>query len=306
MKNKLFFTLYLLIVSVFFYKVNKTQSEIPKSAIINGLKSLKNPSSIKLFGIYDFPDNSIYIWGWMPIYGLNSNQLPATKTATFEQEIFEDRPFINFYRNNLIKSLLSNNTGIIINANTNGGIGHEGLFKNITFFPEMQNLISKDYYIYNSSITENCPIVYFNKQYKYLLISRFVNPKTSYVDTFIDNWGGEKLIDKNITGQCKDSWLLPDRTLGNAIIAFDNSTVTKIAILNSNTRPYAPASGTKSVTLDLYNGKSKVFTKSVELEPYPYWTMVELPAPTYSDSIKVKINSFFGNGAGLSEILLYK
>jgi len=84
-----------------------------------------------------------------------------------------------------------------------------------------------------------------------------------------------------------------------------NEIASKLNILNtSNSLKYD--FGTKEIKIKTYTNNKLIEQKQIFLNVYPKWTLVDLQYLVPIDRIDLDIISFYGKGAGLNEIKIFK
>lgn len=272
--------------------------------------SVKNPA---LFSWIPSTLNSLLIWGWMPQWYLLANLSPATRESHTYSQITKTN-FIGYFRERFIKDFESSDPDIVLDSVNGKSFGfNEPQIYSPSSFPEFSKILEKKYSLLSNSLAQQnkCPRLYVKNDIKKLIEENIIIPKDVHVS---ETYGGadtlyhkENLFDLSTTEDtCIDFWLLPDNKLGNIIINFNKAEViSKLMILNTQNSNHLDRS-TKTIRLSFYKNNKLLLQSNVEVKAYPYWTSINLTKPVISDRIELDIISFFGRGAGLNELKIFR
>lgn len=259
------------------------------------------------------PTDRLLVWGWMPQWYVWSGLTPATRETHNYSQIVQTK-LIDYYRKRLLYDIDVSSPNIIIDSVTGNSFGFNDANKNgILTFPALGALVSSEFERLGDIRHQNpsCPKIYIKKPRMIELREHIIDLKSisasarypSETNLYAEN----NLDDNSVTeDSCIDYWLAPDGQLDDLHITFNAAEpVRKLLILNTKNGRYLDRA-TKNIKFSLYNKEKLVFTKELLLNHHPRWTEFVFDRPYISDSMRIKILSFEGLGAGLNEIKIIR
>ncbi|PPE76984.1 hypothetical protein C3941_26095 [Kaistia algarum] len=254
------------------------------------------------------PGDRMVCWGWQAECYVDAAMAPATREATNENQLYWTE-LRSYFRSRFIGDLKRDPPAYIVDAVAPGSFFFEDPSQyGIRAFPEFAEVVDGDYVpVSKVANPESCPRVYaLRERAESLERSRiaFASIAASSAEPGFDP---TSLDDGSIFESCADYWLAREGSPASIRMTFAApSPVKRILLLNTrdgvrNTR----AGGIARLVL-LSKGR-EVWTHFLELEPFPRWTEVKLPAPLpEADAFQLDLLSFRGAGGGLNEVKLYR
>ncbi|HXE96847.1 MAG TPA: hypothetical protein VN642_10605 [Dongiaceae bacterium] len=259
------------------------------------------------------PSDRLLIWGWMPQWYLMGGLVPATRETHTNAQIVQTR-LTEYFRDRLFDDLTQSRPEIIIDSVAGESFSfNDPLAQGISTFPRLSQLLSDDFEILGQKRAPDasCPRYYISKQRAAELRSNLVAFKTiideSSSPPMVNAPSLMKLDDGIVTEDtCVDYWIPSNGRLGQLSFVFQRAEpVRKVMILNT-ANGMRLDHATDRLKLTLYNGNRVVGLQELAISPHPRWTEYVLESPCIADSMKVELLSFYGIGAGLNEVKVYK
>lgn len=301
------------------YELMHKNRKYMSTAFQNSSTLIQNP---KMFNWDDsiFPTDSIYVWGWEPKYYVWSNLMPASKRPWFEHETLDqfwmlrdeekakNHRSINgltpFFKSDLMSDLSKNLPKIILDANTQNGIGFDHLnFKSISFFPELESFITSNYIKYTDTDLQpypQCPIVYLEKKYAKELSKREVIFDIQSVSG-IPNFNIDYIKDNSFGFQCEDYMTVPAETNAAVKLKTHSSPISQISVM---AKPNMPPGDLLEVRM--FKDNALVAFSEKPLRPWPRWTYFVTDVPLPVDEVSIRFKNSKAYKRGLSEVKIFQ
>jgi len=303
----LFFSL-IFLISVFFEKKNYyhknkiplylNQNFFEKSDLYNGL-----------FGT-EF--NGLLVWGWKPEWYIFSSLMPASREAITINQLRETN-FRSYYNQRLLNDVKKSSPGIVVDSvNINSFYITDKSLR----IKNLKNSLS-DHIVSNYDLVANnndeCAGIYLKKKIYENFKSKNIQIKSIilFSDSFNKQLNTNQIIiplnDLSVNEElCNNYWLGDHSGKSTLKISLKKREIaSKLNILNtSNSLKYD--FGTKEVEIKTFTNNKLVEQKKILLNLYPKWTLVDLQHLVPIDKIDLDIISFYGKGAGLNEIQIFK
>lgn len=257
------------------------------------------------------PEKHLLIWGWMSQWYLWSGITPAARETNTYAEI-DDTSLQGYFRGRFMSDVTASSPDVIWDAVEGRSFVFNRADQGPGIFPEFSAYLSSNY----TQLTpwqphDGCPKLYVRNEYKAVIDRRLVLPAS--VTTSADFLGekspfnGANLFDDSVTeDSCIDYWLLPTRTLGSVDVRFQKiEPVSRLMILNTRNGGYLDRA-TDRIDVKLLKSGAVVGDRQLAMQPYPYWTSIDLDTPMQADELQVSILSYFGRGGGLNEIKIFR
>jgi len=308
-KNYFFFFFSLIfLIFVFFEKKNYyNKNQIPlylnqnffeKSDLYNGL-----------FGT-EF--NGLLVWGWKPEWYIFSSLMPASREAITINQLRETN-FRSYYNQRLLNDFKKSSPGIVVDSvNINSFYITDKSLR----IKNLKNSLS-DHIVSNYDLVANnndeCAGIYLKKKIYENFKSKNIQIKSIilFSDSFNKQLNTNQIIiplnDLSVNEElCNNYWLGDNSGKSTLKISLKKREIaSKLNILNtSNSLKYD--FGTKEVEIKTFTNNKLVEKKKILLNLYPKWTLVDLQHLVPIDRIDLDIISFYGKGAGLNEIQIFK
>lgn len=309
-----YLVLYCSIVTVFFLPgvfseavtnwSSRTSNKIPLKFI------WKNPN---IFAWLAKPTDRLLIWGYMPEWYLFGGLTPATRETHNYAQISQTK-LTGYFRERFLEDLNQSQPEIIIDSVS--AINHpfnDRIRHGISAFPELNQYVSGNFIKTSRELhpDQPCPRIYIDKRRASELRSTQVGFKSiteSSLYTNIDNSPSVAKLDDGIVteGTCVDYWIPIKGKLGQLLFVFNKAEpVRKVMILNTRNGTKLDRS-TNKLRLTLLHENKTVEIQEISINFYPQWTELIFKAPLLADSIKVEILSYYGLGAGLNEVKVFR
>lgn len=269
--------------------------------------------SSRLFSWIADSKSELFVWGWMPQWYLATGLCPATRETTTCAELSES-PLREYYRGRLLEDLRSASPDVIVDGvkpdsyeyrdSASQGIGS---FVDLRRFVEAQYAMVTDY-----GKKPACPDIYLRRDVVADRIGRIVVPTRVTASATLDGPDGEftaaNLFDSSVTeDSCIDYWLLPERRAGLVDVTLGRlEPVARVLVLNTHNGGYAFDRAADLTRVDLLVGGEVVASRETRLRRYPDWTEFEFGGAARADALRVTVASFWGKGAGLNEIKIFR
>ena len=278
--------------------------------------NLKSPNIFKYLNLNT--QSNLFVWGWMPHLYILSHLTPATQETITEKQIIYSANQ-NYYLKRVIKDLNFSKPDLIIDTVNGKSFRFDinSIEKNIMNFADLKNYIQNNYKLIKGyKNNPECAKNYISNN-KYNLLKKNLirfssieskKVKLSYNKSYdILDFRAANLDDFSVTEDtCFDYWLLPDGEVGQVSLLFQKEElVKKVLILNTKNSNITDRS-TNEIEIKLLQKKKLKKKNKIKLQSYPYWTEIILDKPIKADEITVEILSFYGNGAGLNEIKVFR
>lgn len=258
------------------------------------------------------PATHLLVWGWMPQWYVWSGLTPSSRETNTALQI-DDSALQGYFRSRFMADIGQDSPDIIMDAVEQGSFYFDKPWKyGPQVFPEFSAYLSSGYTLLTPwQPHDGCPKLYVRNEYKAVIDRRLVLPAS--VTTSADFLGekspfnGANLFDDSVTeDSCIDYWLLPTRTLGSVDVRFQKiEPVSRLMILNTRNGGYLDRA-TDRIDVKLLKSGAVVSDRQLAMQPYPYWTSIDLDNPTQADELQVSILSYFGRGGGLNEIKIFR
>lgn len=313
----LFAGYYVVLAAVFIslYQANDTREYERKYSDARFQALLHLPFEVRsphLLSWLPIPATHLLVWGWMPQWYVWSGLTPASRETDTYAEI-DESALQEYFRTRFMADIVPASPDIIMDAVEQGSFYFNRPWKfGPQIFPEFSAYLSGNY----TQLTpwqphDGCPKLYVRNEYKAVIERLLILPAA--VTTSADYLGekspfnGANLFDDSVTEDtCVDYWLLPTRTLGSVDVRFEKlEPVSKLMILNTRNGGYIDRAADR-VDLKLLKAGAVVSDRQLAVQPYPYWTSIDLDGPVQADELKVSILSYFGRGGGLNEIKIFR
>lgn len=313
----LFAGYYVVLAAVCFalYRANDTKDYERKYSDARFESLLHLPFEVKsphLLSWLPIPAKHLLVWGWMPQWYVWSGLTPSSRETNTYAEI-TDSTLQGYFRSRFMSDIGSAPPDIIMDAVEQGSFYFNRPSKfGPQAFPEFSAYLSSDY----TQLTpwqphDGCPKLYVRNEYKEVIDRRLILPAS--VTTSADLLGekspfnGANLFDNSVTeDSCADYWLLPTRTLGSVDVKFQKiEPVSSLMILNTRNGGYIDRAADR-IDVKLLKSGAVMSDRQLAMQPYPYWTSIDLDEPVQADELQVSILSFFGRGGGLNEIKIFR
>jgi hypothetical protein len=244
----------------------------------------------------------LLVWGWQPEYHVYSGLAPATRdTHTWNQIVPSARR--DEFRRRLLRDFEADPPAVVIDSVYPGAFHFSSPEEcGLQAFPELAAIVAERF-ARVSAEGNACPRTYVRKDVlASLRLAEFrAITASAYLEYGQDKYAPELVDDFNIYENCVDRWLLPDYQLGSITLQLERrEKVSAIRLLNTKNGAFTSRSSL-SATVALMDGDEIAFEQSVELDPYPDWTVLPI-ASTWADSLRIDITSFAGAGGGLNEV----
>lgn len=266
----------------------------------------------KILSWLPIPQNSLLVWGWMPHWYQMSDLTPALRGgSTFGQ--FVPSKSMAYYREQFLVDIAKSSPNIIIDAVSNNRVDFNVPSKfSPSVFPEFESILHKEYTLLNKATpSKGCPEIYIKNEYKKIIDKKIAIPKSILVSGthggVKDGFNKESLFDQSFSEEaCVDYWLLPDKTLGSIFLDLSKQeSISSLMILNTQNSHYLDRAS-REVSIKLYNQNKLSLERRLNLNLFPSWTNIEFEKPIEADRIEIAILSYYGLGAGLNEIKIYR
>ncbi len=249
--------------------------------------------------------DKLLIWGWMPQWYILSGLTPATRESMTNNQLAGSK-LQSYFKQRLLSDLSESKPEYIIDAVAGKSFGFNNqAIHGIKSFDELARFVDSNYLaIHGIKDNSECAKTYVRKDKFALLMGRLVNfENVTASASWSKEYAPENIDDFSVTEDtCSDYWLLPDGKTGHVDIRFSKmESVTKILVLNTRNAGYMNH-GTAAVTIELIRNGSIERTIKKELKKYPHWTEITVDTPVNSDSLRINILSFYGNGGGINEV----
>ncbi|MDP3274494.1 MAG: hypothetical protein Q8Q09_04815 [Deltaproteobacteria bacterium] len=117
-------------------------------------------------------------------------------------------------------------------------------------------------------------------------------------------WGASADHELAVDHSAATNWLLPDRTTGWIELRFPSQNVRHVSLLNVQG---FPAYGTTEARVELYDGRTLAWARTVELARSVGSSVaesVQLPQPTRATRLRVHVLAYHSLGGGFAEVSL--
>jgi hypothetical protein len=245
-------------------------------------------------------------WGWRPQCYVDAAIAPATRETTNESQqlwagnsYFRSRFLADFARSqpDFVIDVVAPGGFLLTNPKTNG----------IATFPEFAKIIADDFdLVSHVDPPDRCPRLYIRRTRLAELDRSRIAFASLTATGSMDGHPATALDDGSILDTCDDNWLLPEKTLGAAIIDFrETAPLRAVAILNTRNGNYGDRASDR-IRLSVRREGKAIAAMELTLEPFPRWTYYRFDQPVAADGLIIEVLSYRGVGGGLNEVKAYR
>lgn len=286
-------------------------SLIPKFEAIN--IGARNNFKIESPRIFDYlgvgPGDSLLIWGWMPQWYINSGLVPATRESMNNNQIVSSK-LQDYFRDRLLGDLNASMPALVVDAVAGKSFGFnvesaQGLYS----WDELSGFVESNYQrIHGHYVNSNCARTYVRNDLFYALKTDLVKfESVNASSSWSQEYGPQNVDDFSVTeDSCSDFWMLPNNEAGYLNIKFKNiEPIKRVLILNTANSGFMNH-GSSKIVVTFYHEERVIKELEVKVKPYPQWTKIFLNEPVISDSVRLSVIDWHGNGGGINEVKLFR
>lgn len=283
----------------------------PPFASIN--KDTKHSFKTESPRIFDYlgvgSKDALLVWGWMPQWYIKSGLIPAARESMNNNQIASSR-LQDYYMGRLLNDLNDSSPTIILDAvaGKSFGFNREAINGLMSFDPLAQFVESNYRRVQGFHVNPDCARLYVRNDRARDILSPLIGFRSvSASASWSPEYGPENVDDFSVTeDSCSDFWLLPNNQTGRLDIRFHSlESVKRILLLNTANSSFMNH-GSSKLEITLSNNDDVVKKVEVDMKPYPQWTTILMDEPIVSDSIRISVLSWTGNGGGLNEVKVFR
>jgi hypothetical protein len=253
-------------------------------------------------------NDSIVCWGWRPECYLDTAMRPATRDTTNENQYY-DTPLRGYFRARFMRDFNSTNPDFVLDTAAPGSFTlNNPETDGLTVFPPFAEAVARDFALASRvDPPGRCPRLYVRRARLAELNKSLIAFSSIAASAAIEGHGAAALDDGSTFETCRDSWLLPERTLGSVTLRFRQpGPVRSFAILNVRKGHDGRRSGSDVIRLSVRSGDKVLAQHDLTLRPYPFWTFYRLDRAIEADAMAIDILSYRWLGGGLNEVKAYR
>lgn len=271
-------------------------------------------------------DDRLIVFGYMPYVYIDAGMQSGTRETWSETVVGRrERLDRSYYRSRFIAEMDQSRPAIFIDAVASGSNSYRDPdLMGPQTFPALAERLERDYErVSASAMKAACMQTYLRRDRVPRLRSALTEvasvSASSQLETAVGVYAPGNVVDRQIFETCLDRWLARDgapawlevtlarpeqiarvellNTRGEWKPAFEEQTYTSVY---GNVASYHAA---RTVDVKLMRGGTVIAAKRVQVDGYPYWTVVVFDAASEVTAIRIEFPDWRGAGPGLNELV---